>query len=138
MNEERFILDTSAILTFLQDEEGAERVDTILRKSEVLLPFFVPLETYYITLQEQNESVADQRYALIKQLRSTILWTVNEPILLRSARFKAHYHISLADALIAAFASYYDAILVHKDPEFEELHTEIKQEALPYKNNRNK
>lgn len=85
MNKERFILDTSAILTFLEDEKGAERVDIILRKNEVLLPFFVPLEIYYITLQEQNESVADRRYALIKQLQSTILWTVNEPILLRSA-----------------------------------------------------
>lgn len=138
MNKERFVLDTSAILTFLEDEEGAERVDIILRKSEVLLPFFVPFETYYITLQGQNEAVADQRYALIKQLQSTVLWTVNEPILLRAARFKAQYHISLADAFIAAFAFYYDAILVHKDPEFEELHAEIKQQALPYKNSRNK
>lgn len=133
MNKKRFILDTSAVLTLLEDEEGAERVDVILRKDEVLLPFIVPLETYYITLQEKNESVADHRYALIKQLPSTILWTVNEPILIQAARFKARYHISLADANIAAFAFYYDAILVHKDPEFKELHAEIEQEALPYK-----
>lgn len=52
---------------------------------------------------------------------------------LTAARFKAHFHLSLADAPIAAFARQQQAILVHKDPEFEVLAKELTQEILPYK-----
>ena len=133
MSDDRCLLDTSAILTLLEDEEGAERVEALLREGQVLLPFLVLLETYYITLQERSEAVADRRYALLKQLPATFLWSVDEPTLLTAARFKARHRLSLADALIAAFAVQQGAILVHKDPEFEALAELVRQEALPYK-----
>ena len=133
MSDDRCLLDTSAILTLLEDEEGAERVEALLREGQVLLPFLVLLETYYITLQERSEAVADRRYALLKQLPATFLWSVDEPTLLTAARFKARHRLSLADALIAAFAVQQGAILVHKDPEFDVLAELVRQEALPYK-----
>lgn len=133
MSKSRYLLDTSAVLTLLEDEEGAERVEKLLRQEQILLPFLVLLETYYITLQKQSEAVADRRYALLKQLPVTILWNMDEPTMLTAARFKAHHHISLADSLFAAFALSQEAILVHKDPEFEALATLVQQEALPYK-----
>ena len=133
MSDDRYLLDTSAILTLLEDEKGAERVEALLREGQVLLPFLVLLETYYITLQERSEAVADRRYALLKQLPATFLWSVDEPTLLTAARFKARHRLSLADALIAAFAVQQGAILVHKDPEFEVLAELVRQEALPYK-----
>lgn len=133
MSDDRYLLDTSAILTLLEDEEGAERVEALLREGQVLLPFLILLETYYITLQERSELVADRRYALLKQLPATFLWSVDEPTLLTAARFKARHRLSLADALIAAFAVQQGAILVHKDPEFEVLAELVRQEALPYK-----
>ncbi len=133
MSEERYMLDTSAVLTFLQDEAGAERVESILRQEEILLPYLVLLETYYITLQEHSEDVADKRYALLKQLPATIFWEVDEPTLLTAGRFKAYHHLSLADAIIAAFAQRQGAILVHKDPELEVLSEALKLETLPYK-----
>lgn len=132
MSKSRYLLDTSAVLTLLEDEDGAERVETLLRQEQVLLPFLVLLETYYISLQERSEAIADRRYALLKQLPATILWNMDEPTMLAAARFKARHHISLADTLIAAFALRQEAILVHKDPEFEALATSIQQEALPY------
>ncbi len=130
----RYLLDTSAVLTFLEDEEGAAKVERLLldKDNEVFLPFLVLLEVYYITLQEQSEAVADRRYALLKQLPVNILWDVDEPILLTAARIKARYNLSLADALIAAFAYRYEAVLVHKDPDFEVLE-QLRQESLPYK-----
>ena len=133
MSESKYLLDTSAILTFLEDEEGAERVETILRQEQVLLPYLVLLETYYITLREQTEDVADKRYALLKQLPVTILWNMDESTLLTAGRFKAQYRLSLADAIIAAFALRQGAILVHKDPELEALTEKVQQETLPYK-----
>jgi predicted nucleic acid-binding protein len=133
LSESRYLLDTSAVLTFLEDEEGAERIENLLRQEEILLPYLVLLETYYITLQKQPEDVADKRYALLKQLPATILWEVDEPTLLAAGRFKAYHRLSLADVIIAAFAQRQGAILVHKDPELEPLMEFVEQEVLPYK-----
>ncbi|MCL4803026.1 MAG: PIN domain-containing protein [Anaerolineae bacterium] len=120
-------------MVFLEDEEGAQRVETLLRNEEVFLPFLALLETYYITLQEQPEDVADKRYALLKQLPATILWSLDEPSLLTAGRLKATYHVSLADALIAAMAIRNKAVLVHKDPEIAALSGIVQMETLPFK-----
>jgi predicted nucleic acid-binding protein len=58
---------------------------------------------------------------------------MDEPVLLTAARIKANFHVSLADAMIAAYTFQRKAMLVHKDPEFESLAEEIDLEALPYK-----
>ncbi len=133
MSESKYLLDTSAVLTFLEDEAGAERVETLLHQEVILLAYITLLEIYYITRQERGEDVADKRYALLKQLPITILWEVDEATLLTAGRFKAHHRLSLADAIIAAFAQRQGAILVHKDPEFEALLEVVDQEMLPYK-----
>jgi predicted nucleic acid-binding protein len=133
VSADRYVLDTSAILALMEDEDGADRVEEILRGGEVLLPFPVLLETYYITLQERSEPVADERYALLRYLSATEIWSVDEPTLLTAARLKARFRVSFADALIAAFAVRSSAVLVHKDPEFEALADQVRQEPLPYK-----
>ena len=133
MNPDGFILDTSALLTLIEDEQGAERVDQILQTERVWIPWLVLLEVNYITRQERGEAEADRRYALIKQLPVTILWDVDEPALLTAARLKASYRLSLADAVIAAFAMRMNAVLLHKDPEYEALAGQISLEALPNK-----
>jgi predicted nucleic acid-binding protein len=46
---------------------------------------------------------------------------------------KARHPISIADALIAAYALQLDAILVHKDPEYDALAGTLRMEPLPYK-----
>ena len=133
MNPDGFIIDTSALLTLIEDEQGAERVDQILQTEHVWIPWLVLLEANYITRQECGEAEADRRYALIKQLPVTILWDVDEPTLLTAARLKASYRLSLADAVIAAFAIRMNAVLLHKDPEYEALAGQISSEVLPYK-----
>ncbi len=133
MSKTSYLLDTSAVMVFLEDEEGAQRVETLLRNEEVFLPFLALLETYYITLQEQPEDVADKRYALLKQLPATILWSLDEPSLLTAGRLKATYHVSLADALIAAMTIRNKAVLVHKDPEIAALSGIVQMETLPFK-----
>jgi predicted nucleic acid-binding protein len=133
VSKQVYLLDTSAIITFLEDENGADRVKTIVREEKAFLPFPVLLEIYYISCQEQSEAVADWRYALLKQWPVTILWDADEPTILTAGRFKAYNRVSLADALIAAFAHRHRAILVHKDPEMEALSGLVRQEILPYK-----
>lgn len=133
MSEQPYLLDTSAVLTLIEDEAGAERVEALLRTTPVLLTWLTLLEVYYITYQERGPTEAERRYALLKVLPVTHLEIVNEPILLTAGRFKAERRLSLADALIAAYAAQYQAVLVHKDPEFVALAGEITLEALPYK-----
>lgn len=136
MSAERkaYVLDTSALLAFIENEEGAGRVESILRGEKVLLPFLVLLEVHYITRQERGQGEADRRYALLKQLPCEILWQLDEPTLLTASRFKAGHRLSLADAMIAAVAHRQQATLIHKDPEYAALAEELDLEALPYKN----
>lgn len=132
VNGPTYVLDTSALLTLMDDEAGAERVEAILRQEQVILPFPVLLEAYYISLQEQSEATANRRYALMRNLPTVEVWEMDEPTLLTAARFKARFRVSFADALIAAFATQHQATLVHKDPEFETLKEHVQQELLPY------
>jgi len=131
--ETLYLLDTSALLTFIEDEDGSDRVEELLKGTGILLPWPVLMETYYITLQKKGRAEADRRYALIRQLKADILWAMDEPILLTAARLKAEHHVSLADAVVAAFAIRNNAVLIHKDPEFEALAGLLPMEALPYK-----
>jgi uncharacterized protein len=135
VNPDGFVLDTSALLTLIEDEQGAERVDQVLRTEQVWIPWMVLLEVNYISRQERGEAEADRRYALIKQLPVTILWDVDEPTLLTAARFKASHRLSLADAIIAACALQVNAVVLHKDPEYEALAGQLPSEALPCKRN---
>jgi len=128
-----YLLDTSALLTFIEDEDGSGRVEEVLRRVGTLLPWPVLMETYYISLREEGRAEADRRYALIRQLEADILWDMNEQILLIAARLKAEHHVSLADAIVAAYAIQHKAVLIHKDPEFEALAGLLPMEALPYK-----
>jgi predicted nucleic acid-binding protein len=133
VNTDTYLLDTSAIMALMEDEPGADRVEKVLRQSDVIIPFPVLLETYYVSLQEQSEAVADERYALLRHLSVKEIWSVDEPTLLTAARLKARFRVSFADALIAAFVLRSDATLVHKDPGFEVLADHVRQELLPYK-----
>jgi predicted nucleic acid-binding protein len=128
-----WLLDTSALLSYIEDEAGADRVEQALKQPTTLVPWPVLLETHYITLQEEGQAEADRRIALIKQLNVKILWDMDESTLLTAARLKAERRVSLADAIIAAFGIRGGAVLMHKDPEFDALTGLLPMEALPYK-----
>jgi uncharacterized protein with PIN domain len=75
-----YLIDTSALLSFIEDEEGADYVEQALKQKETIVPWPVLLEMYYITLQEKGQLEADRRFALVKQLK------VNIRLLTRSLR----------------------------------------------------
>jgi predicted nucleic acid-binding protein len=131
--DKRYLLDTSALLTLIEGEEGAKRVETILRTTKPLIPWTALMEVHYITERERGSAEADQRYALLRALDADALWDMNERVLLRAARFKARHKLSFADTVIAAYAVLEDAVLVHKNPEYEALAGGIQQEVLRYK-----
>lgn len=133
MERKSYLLDTSALLALIENEEGAGRVEKLLREETVFLPCLALLEVHYVTRQERGQGEADRRYALLRQLSCEILWNLDEPTLLTASRFKAGHRLSLADAMIAAFAQRQQSVLVHKDPEYEALAEDVELESLPYK-----
>ena len=128
-----YLLDTSALMAYLEAEEGGSRVRELLNTKQTLLPFVAALELHYITIQERGAVVAEERLAGLKALPSAWLNTVDEATLIAASRFKAAHRLSFADALVAGLAVAQGAVLVHKDPEFEALVGEVRQERLPYK-----
>lgn len=133
MARKRYVLDTSALFTLIEEEAGVDRVEEIVSTENAYLPSLALLEVHYVTRQERGQGEADRRYALLKKLPCEIVWQVDEPTLLTASLFKAAHRLSLADALIAAIAHRHDAVLIHKDPEYSALADEIELEALPYK-----
>lgn len=134
MKTDLFLPDTSAILTMMDNEEGADLVEDTLRTREILLPALVLFETYYKSIKYRGIETAELRYATLRSIRATHISELTEPVLLKGGEFKARYQISLADSIIAAYAFVHNATLLHKDPEFEAL-TMVNQVKLPYKLN---
>jgi len=56
LSSDLFLPDTSAVLTMLDNEEGADIVEDIIRKKDILFPSIVLFEVYYITALAQEKS----------------------------------------------------------------------------------
>jgi predicted nucleic acid-binding protein len=128
-----FVMDTSALMAFIEKEKGAERVRDILLGESTIIPWLSVLEIVYISQRELGEDEALTRYALLKKLNANIIWDADEALLLNAARIKSAHSLSLADSIIAAIANQNNAILIHKDPEYEQLQGVVEMEILPYK-----
>lgn len=137
MSDKIYILDTSALFAFIEDEEGAESVESLLIEAEkgnvtVYLSFISLTEVFYITKKEKGEQEALERLRLIQSLAVHIQES-EEPLNIMAGVLKADYRISLADAFIAALCQYHQGIIVHKDPELEQLAPLMQELRLPYK-----
>ena len=137
MSDKIYILDTSALFTFIEDEEGADIVDNLLIEAEkenitIYISFISLTEVFYITKKEHGEQDALERVKLIQSLAINIQES-DESLNILAGGFKANYRMSLADAFIAALCQYHQGILVHKDPELEQLAKSMQELRLPYK-----
>jgi predicted nucleic acid-binding protein len=132
-----YVLDTSAIFPFTDQEEGAGEVERLLDAARAQMCRLEVcavslMELFYITLRESGEDEAIRLVALVKSW--PVAWVYpDETALLQAGKFKASHRLSFADALIASVAKLHHATLVHKDPEFEVLAQEIPLLPLPYR-----
>jgi predicted nucleic acid-binding protein len=138
--KKNYLLDTSAFFTFFEDEKGADTVQEILERAkrnetEVFVCFASFAEIFYITFQEEGEKSAYSRINIVNNLPIKRIES-NRRIDLIAGKLKAGNKISFADSLIAASAILCDAVLVHKDLEFEQLADQITLLPLPYKRSR--
>ena len=136
-NDRRFVLDSTAFLTMFEDEQGADTVQELLERAKreeivAFVSFVTFTEILYITMRRKGEEEGLRRMALMESLPITRIESSKELGLI-AGRLKASTKISFADAWVAATAIFYNAILVHKDPEFDQLDETIKALKLPYK-----
>jgi predicted nucleic acid-binding protein len=128
-----YVLDTSALLTLWNDEEGADTVESILRSNSlVYVSFMSCMEGRYRIWKNvgREESEEFSKYLDLLPLRRT---DITDAIFEKAIEIKATNALSVCDSWIIATAITHNSVLVHKDPEFEQVKKAVKLEALPYR-----
>lgn len=90
------------------------------------------MEAGYKAYQARGEDGLAALLASVQHLPITRV-DVSDELIALAARMKGMYRMSLADAWILATAKQLGAILVHKDPEFEQAAMEVQLQPLPYR-----
>lgn len=116
------VLDSYAILTYLEKERGADAVSSILkerqRDGELLMNSINAGEVYYILARERSGEKADMFINIIVPALNIQLVENSMQDVIEAARIKAAHQLSFADAFAVATAVKHRATLVTGDPEF--------------------
>ncbi|MBI2115395.1 MAG: type II toxin-antitoxin system VapC family toxin [candidate division NC10 bacterium] len=121
----RSVLDSFAMLAFLNKERGFEKVRSLLRAaettSEPLLMNEINIgEVYYVTAKDRSVERAEE---FLHRLETLPILPVSNSFadVLEAARIKARFPISYADAFVVATAVRMNAAIVTGDPEFQSV-----------------
>lgn len=121
----RSVLDSFAMLAFLNKERGFEKVKSLLRAaettSEPLLMNEINIgEVYYVTAKDRSMDRAEE---FLHRLETLPIQPVSNSFadVLEAARIKARFPISYADAFVVATAVRMNAAVVTGDPEFQSV-----------------
>jgi predicted nucleic acid-binding protein len=111
-----YVLDSFALLAYLQTEPGGLRVKAVLAQAErkqaqAYLSIISYGEVVYITEREQGLPAAHKLIAAVDQLPITVA-EADRKLVFAAAHLKAHYPISYADAFVVALAQQEQAILL--------------------------
>ena len=132
-----FVLDSFALLAYLDGEEGMERVRNILVKASQELCRVVQSvinlgEVLTITEREVGLTLAQAVLASVEQLPIEILPATKEAVL-AAAHIKANYSVAYADAFAVAAAIEFGGTVLTGDREFELVEGLVKVEWLDHK-----
>ena len=129
-----FVLDSFALLAYLQDESGASYIEKLLdnaakKKCRLFLSIINLGEILYITERRGGIAKAQDALALIQQLPIEII-SGDEKIVFAAAHVKAHHTISYADSFVVATALQENATIITADPEFHSVEKIVQVEWL--------
>ena len=124
------VLDSYAIITFLQRQPGYEEVARLLEECTAQnRELFVCVvnwgEVIYHALRTGGEQKAQLAEEIMRAIPITVM-DANREITLQAARFKAFHKMSYADCFAAALAMKKKCELVTGDKEFKLVEKEIK------------
>lgn len=122
---DRCVLDSFAILAYLQDEAGATQVEEFLNAAhrgriEAWISVVNVGEVLYITERALGLPVAHRAAAIVEQLPVHVV-EADRSLTYIAAHVKANYPIACADAFAAALAVAINGQVVTGDPEFANL-----------------
>ena len=125
----RVVLDSYAVLAYLEGEPEGERLVEYLRsasegKAECFLNVVNLTEILYIVQRRRGRREALRTAAIIRSWPVEIVGVTDE-ICLIASDLKARYRISLADSFAAATAKAVGGELLTGDKEFEPMEGEI-------------
>jgi predicted nucleic acid-binding protein len=107
-------------MAVLEGEEGGETVMSLIEGgSDCALPFVVMMEVEYKLIAKRLAKV-DDALSFVSDWPCTLVES-DEPWRRIAAQVKAVGGLSFADSWVASLALVQDAVLVHKDPEFEKV-----------------
>lgn len=116
------VLDSFAILAWLQNESGADRVEALLtqaqrRKTSLLLNVINLGEVYYRLARQHGHPLA---HTIIRQLETVPiqLYPCDHDLAIEATKIKADYPMAYADAFAVATALKEHAVIITGDPEF--------------------
>lgn len=120
-----FVVDSFALLAWLQDEACAKRMDHIFRQAaagETVLYLNVLNygEVLYIIERRYGREKASQIIGIIDGLPLTVV-EADRTLTFAAAHIKANYPISYAAAFVVALAQQQGATILTGDPEFKPL-----------------
>jgi ribonuclease VapC len=128
------LLDSFAVLAWVQDEAGAGRVEALLtqarRQKIPLLMSVINLgEVYYRIARQHGHPVALE---LMRQMETLPVrfYPCDHDLAIAAARIKTDHPMSYADAFAVATALREDATVVTGDPEFAKVEHLVKIDWL--------
>ncbi len=128
-----YVFDASALLTLWSDEEGADSVESILRsEAHIYVSFMSYMEGRYRIWKNADRRESEEFSKYVGPLPVEKV-NVTDEIFERAIEIKATNNFSVCDSWIVATAIATGSILVHKDPEFEQVKAFVKLRSLPYK-----
>ena len=132
----RLLLDACAMIAYLNDEPGAEKVEELLWQSNqgsgnLLMHEVNLLEIYYGVYRDEGEELAEETYKRVINLPIKIVKGLKKGAFKEAGRLKAIYRISLADSIALAEAKLRGIPLVTCDHhEFDRLQDEKELEFI--------
>jgi predicted nucleic acid-binding protein len=129
----RYVLDSSALLTLWNNEEGAEEVEGVLHSGgKVIISFMSLMECRYRLWKNTDLEESERFSTYLELLPLEIIW-VRQDIFEKAIEIKATQNLSVCDSWIIATAILTGSVLMHKDPEFEQVTDLVTLQPLPYK-----
>jgi predicted nucleic acid-binding protein len=125
-----YVLDTWAIMAYLEDEPAALAVETLIVEAHedgvpLLMSVVNVAEVWYAFARRASPPQAHESLAELRLLGIEFR-AADLDLALEAASFKARYRMSLADCFAAALANHNQAELVTGDQEFRQVEREVK------------
>lgn len=129
-----YVLDANALLRYVLNTAGADKVRAILQQREretarVSMSVINVGEVFYVLARRTGEGGALEAVNKLRHVVSYIPAELEEAI--AAAKIKHQFHMGYADCFAAALALQLNGTLVSADPVFEKLGKSIKLIKLP-------